>query len=182
MSRRNQQDPAALAGVDRRAWLLRAAAGGAVFAGLPGLPASGQVTQGQDAKRNSADEAAAEFNSASARVRAVTGQPPQTATSDQYQTVGDASASFMKIALADCDEIAREFLDHYQAKGFRVQAPGRRLTIVAFRDERPFFEYARSSPAVCLPTSAVSTRAVQNCAGPLRFSQRAGNPARRRLE
>ncbi len=61
---------------------------------------------------------------ATTRVRAVTGQPPQTATSDQYQIVGDASPAFMKVALGDCDQIAQEFLDHYQAKGFRVKRPG----------------------------------------------------------
>ena len=51
--------------------------------------------------------------------------------------------TFIQTALRDCDAIANDFLAHYQAKGFQVKAPERRMTIVAFRDERPFREFAR---------------------------------------
>ena len=51
--------------------------------------------------------------------------------------------SFMKITAGDCEMIAGDFLDHYQAKGFGVKRPDRRLTLVVFLDERPYFEFAR---------------------------------------
>src|SRR5580658_4430898 len=110
MSRLKHQQSAALPRIDRRAWLLRAAAAGAVLAGFAELPTTGATTQAQEAKQNPPDAAAAELEVATSRVRAVTGQPPQTATSDQYQIVGDASPAFMKVALGDCDQIAQEFL------------------------------------------------------------------------
>ena len=49
----------------------------------------------------------------------------------------------MQTALGDCEMIADDFLAYYQAKGFPVKAPERRMTIVAFLDERPFREFAR---------------------------------------
>ena len=45
----------------------------------------------------------------------------QSPTSDRYQAVGDASESFMKIAIDDCELIAQDFLDYYQAKGFEIE-------------------------------------------------------------
>ncbi len=51
----------------------------------------------------------------------------------------------MKISLEDCELIAQDFLDHYRAKGFQVKPPAQRMTVVVFRDERPFMEFARKS-------------------------------------
>ena len=147
MSGLNEQQGKGLPGFDRRAWLLRAApAAAAVLVGIPGSSSAGGTTQEPEAKKDPADLAARELERVSARVRTVTNRPLQVAASERYQAVGDASESFMKIAIGDCEQIAQDFLDHYQAKGFHVERPARRMTVVAFRDERPFFEYAQIRP------------------------------------
>ncbi len=144
MARLSARKGAGSPGIDRRAWLLRAALGGAVLASSGRSASPGRTTsRRQETKKASPDEAAQELEATIARVQAISGRPPQTASSDEYQAVGDAAESFMKIAIADCELIAQEFLEHYQAKGFKVERPARRMTIVAFRDERPFYEYAR---------------------------------------
>ena len=68
----------------------------------------------------------------------------EVVTSDEYQAVGDASLRFMQTTVRDCEVIAEDFLAFYQAKGFQVKAPFRRMTIVAFLDDRNFREFARN--------------------------------------
>ena len=69
-----------------------------------------------------------------------------TTLSEEYQVVGDASESFMKTCLLTRKRIAEDYLAHYQAKGFPVKRPERRMTIVAFLDERPFLSSAATCP------------------------------------
>jgi len=90
-----------------------------------------------------AQEAATELERAVARVSAATSRPLHTLSSEQYQAVGDAAEPFLKNALSDCDLIARDYIDYYQAKGFGVRRPDRRLTLVVFLDERPYLQFAR---------------------------------------
>jgi hypothetical protein len=78
-------------------------------------------------------------------MRAATKHALQSAASDRYQASGDASESFMKVTLEDCELIAEDFLDYYMGKGFGVKPPKDRMTVVAFRDERPFLEFARKT-------------------------------------
>jgi Protein of unknown function (DUF1570) len=130
-------------GIDRRAWLLQAAAGGASLAANAGL--ANLVRAAQEEKKDAADLGARELERAAARVRAATKFSVQTTSSDHYQAVGDASESFMKLSLADCELIAQDFLDYYGAKGFGVKTPEQRMTVVAFRDDRPFREFARKT-------------------------------------
>jgi len=125
--------------LDRRAWLLRAASGGAF---LVAITESSSPVAAMQEKKAAADEAARELERASTRLRATTSLPLQVVTSDQYQALGDAAKTFMQTAIHDCEVFAADFLAHYQAKGFPVKAPGRPLTIVAFRDDRLFREFA----------------------------------------
>ena len=97
----------------------------------------------QEKKKSPAEEAALELERATTRVHAVTSDSLQVTKSDEYQVVGDADPTFIQTSLRDYDAIANDFLAHYQAKGFQVKAPERRLTIVAFLDERPFRDFAR---------------------------------------
>ena len=137
------------AGCDRRTWLLRTVSAGAVLAGIGRATTwAGTVQDDKEKdneKRNGVEDAARELERAESGARAATKHPLQFATSDRYQAVGDASETFMKVALADCELIAQDFLDYYSARGFAVKPPARRMTVVAFRDERPFLEFARKS-------------------------------------
>jgi Protein of unknown function (DUF1570) len=132
------------ASIDRRSWLLRAVPGGAILAAISKPP--GRADARQEKKKGPVEEADRELERATARVRAVAGQSLQVAKSEKYQVVGDADPTFVQTSLRAYDVIANDFLAHYQAKGFQVKAPDRRMTLVAFRDERPFREFARKFP------------------------------------
>ena len=141
MSQHIESAGTSIPGLDRRAWLRRAASSVVVLAGIAPLPRRGEASQ--DGKLTPAEESAAELERAQSRLRTTTSHSLQTVLSKDYQAVGDASESFMKTALGDCERIAEDFRAHYQAKGFQLKRPERRMTIVAFLDERPFFEFAR---------------------------------------
>jgi hypothetical protein len=82
---------------------------------------------------------------ATTAVQKVTGRSIQTLRSEHFQAVGDASESFMKITLGDCERIAEGYFDHFRAKGFDVRYPDRRLTLIVFLDERPFQSVAKGA-------------------------------------
>jgi hypothetical protein len=126
---------------DRRTWLRRAVAAGAVFGCLD--DSRGPVISAESPKRSPTEEAAHELERAQSRVRAVTRRPLLTLRSEQYQAVGDAAEAFIKITLNDCENIAQDFLGYYQDHGFDVKRPGRRMTLIVFLDERPYLEFAR---------------------------------------
>ncbi len=127
--------------MDRRSWLRRAVAAGAAFGCADGLIQPG-IAAGDD-NLSPQQQAAQEFERARTRVRAVTRRPVLTLTSEQYQAIGDATEPFMKLTLDDCENLAREYLAYYQAHGFDVKRPPRRLTLVVFRDERPYLDFGR---------------------------------------
>jgi hypothetical protein len=127
--------------LERRRWLARVAAlgSGLAFADAPGR----HGMAAQDQFLSPAEEAEREFERAKARVQAATSRPLITLRAEQYQALGDAAESFIKITLNDCENIARDYLTYYQGQGFDVKRPGRRLTVVIFLDERPYLEFAR---------------------------------------
>ena len=127
--------------IDRRNWLRQAVLAGAAFGGVD--QAFGQRIAAADRKHSPEQEAEQELERAQSRVRAVTRRPLLNMNSEQYQAVGDATEAFMKLTLNDCENLAREYLAHYQEQGFDVKRPERRLTLVVFHDERPYLEFAR---------------------------------------
>jgi len=143
--------------LDRRAWLRRAVAGAACFGGALAAPRPRGLAD--ESIRTPAQEAAKELELAVARVGAATSRPLHTVTSEHYQGVGDAAIPFLKITLSDCDQIARDYLDYYQANGFEVKRPDRRLTLVVFRDQQPYLEFARKfAPGVTANVSGFYSR------------------------
>ena len=141
MSRFIENGDRAPASLDRRSWLLQASSGGALLAAM--ARSTGRAASTQEKKKSPAEEAERELERATSRASAVTSRSLQVAKSEEYQVVGDAEATFVQTALRAYDAIANDFLVHYQARGFQVKAPDRRMTLVAFRDERPFREFAR---------------------------------------
>jgi hypothetical protein len=144
MSRRQLEYHEARTTMDRRSWLRRAAGGAPILAGL--LGAADLAGAAQDPKPSPADEAETELKRAEAKLRTVTNRPIRFERSESFQAIGDATTSFMRIALADCELIAADYLDHYRAKGFDVRRPRRRLTLVVFFDERPFRKFLPGAP------------------------------------
>jgi hypothetical protein len=127
--------------IARRRWLGLALAGVAVE-GLVGGTRSGRAAE----DRGPAEEEAEELRRAEARTRKVSADPLVVRKSAHYQAIGDASATFFKLTLSDCEQMAADFLEHFRSRGFDVNLPGRRMTVIVFRDERPFVRLAENAP------------------------------------
>jgi hypothetical protein len=110
-------------GISRRAWL----AGTAAAAVAP---------------RARADD---EPETAEAQTRALARglKPFRSLRSKHYVAIGNAPEDYLRLTLLDCEDIARDFIEHYQANGFAVDYPRRRMVAVVLEDER---EYARFVP------------------------------------
>jgi hypothetical protein len=141
MSAERIANRAGRAQIDRRNWLRQTFAMGATFGCLDGVARPGIADDVPDLSPE--EQARQELERAQARVGAITRRPLLHVQSEQYQVVGDAGETFMKMTLDDCDSLAREYLAYYQEHGFDVKRPRRRLTLVVFLDERPYLEFAR---------------------------------------
>jgi Protein of unknown function (DUF1570) len=128
-------------GIDRRSWLWGALAAGAACGCGEGL--LGPRTAVGSTELLPEEQARQELERAQARVKTITRRPLRHLESEQFQAIGDASEPFMRMTLADCESLTREFLAYYQGHGFDVKRPPRRLTLVIFLDERPYLEFAR---------------------------------------
>jgi hypothetical protein len=126
---------------DRRSWLGRVIALGSGFKYCDQTARPAMAAQGR--RLSPVEEADQELERAKARAGAATSRPLLILRTEQYQAVGDAAESFMKMTLSDCENVARDYLGYYQRQGFDVKRPGRRLTVVVFLDERPYLEFAR---------------------------------------
>lgn len=60
-----------------------------------------------------------------------------------FETIGDASKSFMKSCLTDGEQLALDYLKHFKARGFEVELPKDRLILVAFNDDRSFGKFLK---------------------------------------
>ncbi len=92
------------------------------------------------------DESNHELEKARARLKQVTQRPLEVVRSEHFEAIGDASVAFMKLTLADCEQIAVDFIEHYREKGFDLKMPARRLVVGTLFDERPFRKLKRGTP------------------------------------
>ena len=125
----------------RRAWLRLA--GAAALAGISRGVESDPATMHDPPARGPAEE---ELEQAKAAARKVTSGTLGTVQSAHFQAVGDATEPYMNQMLLDCERIALDFLWYYRSVGFQVQRPDRRLTLIIFRDEKPFFKILPDAP------------------------------------
>ncbi len=130
--------------VDRRCWLRVAAGVAAGFSRLAGCPIPGLAADEPGLMVD--EEADQELRRAEERATKVTSRPLRRFDSAHYQAIGDASEAFIKLTLADCEQIAADFQNHFRAKGFDVKMPDRRLTVIVFVDERPFLKFVENVP------------------------------------
>ncbi len=130
--------------VNRRDWLRLAGSGAVGFGSLVRCP---MTAMGADEPKSGAVETAEEeIGRALALVQKSADHEVRTVRSTHYQAIGDASETFIKLTLADCEQVALDYLKHYREKGFDVKLPDRRLILIVFADERPFLKYAGQVP------------------------------------
>lgn len=126
--------------MNRRCWI-RLAIGG-LAASRPRIEAArGQDAAGTDGAAARAAEA--ELKAVRAQLEQARIAPIHSARSVHYQALGDAPEPFLKLVLADCEQIALDFHRHFHGLGFPVRPPAQALTIVVFRDDRSFGRFFR---------------------------------------
>lgn len=77
----------------------------------------------------------------SARKRAIASgiSDLRTARTDHFEAIGNAPESYLTRALAICERLGRDYLAHFQAKGFsRLRWPRERMTVVALAGVKDF--------------------------------------------
>jgi len=127
-----------------QSWLRRIAPLALVLGAIPAATRPILARIGQ--KPGASERADQDLKRALTSVQKVTDRSIQTLRSENFQAVGDASESFMKITLGDCERIALGYFEHFRAKGFDVRDPDRRLTLIVFGDDRPFRSLTKEAP------------------------------------
>jgi len=119
--------------LNRRAWLAGALASGlaAAVRGAEPKPAAGE-------EREVAEVAQ--------RAKAAGLPPFRVGRTAHYLGLGDASDRFRGKALPICEGLARDYLEHFQRKGFAVERPGRRLTVILLADAESFAKFVGEEP------------------------------------
>ncbi len=130
--------------IARRVWLRRTAGAALGLGGIARGWAAGLAQD--DPKAPGGDESGEEFRRAEAKARRVTSRPLRTDQSAHYQAMGDAAQAFIRLTLSDCEQIALDYRNHFRARGFDIELPRRRLTVIVFVDERPFLKFAENAP------------------------------------
>jgi hypothetical protein len=130
--------------LSRRDWLTLAGGAAAGLGGLVRCPLPALRTD--EPKAKAGETPLEEYRRVLDAVRKATDRQVHTVRSAHYQALGDASETFIKLTLADCEEVALDYLKHYRDKGFDVSLPDRRLILIVFADERPFLKYAGRVP------------------------------------
>jgi hypothetical protein len=72
--------------------------------------------------------------------------PLRHARSDHFLAVGDAAESFQREALRRCEELGQAFLVHFRGRGFSVEYPAARLTIIALKDQKSYAALLGEAP------------------------------------
>jgi hypothetical protein len=125
--------------IGRRDWLRWAAAG---CAGL--ARPVGRISHAQNpGPGDPAQGAEADLNAIRARLKGAQIGPLNAVRSPHYEGIGDAPEAFIKLILDDCEQLAADYLKHFQARGFEVRLPEHRLIVVMFRDNRSFARFLR---------------------------------------
>ena len=110
----------------RRTWI----------AGLLALGAS-RLATAEDRPARDPDERAA----VDARAREVGLGPFRAGTTTHYLGLGNASTPFRTKALQICEGLTRDYLEHFKAKGFAVERPAGRMTVVLLSNGDSFAKF-----------------------------------------
>ena len=126
--------------IDRRRFLALATAGLAVAsrsrADDSGTPAA--VEKAEADARRSAEE----------RAKGAGIGPLKVLKSAHFQALGDAPEGFLRLVLADCEDVAADFLPHFTARGFAIALPPARMTVVALADDATYGRFFGERPSL----------------------------------
>lgn len=72
------------------------------------------------------------------RLKAARIGPIKVESSAHFQAMGDAPKAFLRLVLADCEDVAADFIPHLSSKGFAIALPPGRMTVVALSDDAAY--------------------------------------------
>ncbi|MBV8309799.1 MAG: DUF1570 domain-containing protein [Planctomycetaceae bacterium] len=116
-----------------------------VIGALSGL-GSGPLVTGQEAKAPGRASEAEEIAQVEKLLRAARLGPLHNTLSAHFLAVGDAPDSHQRQALALCEALGEAFLVHFRGRGFTVEYPNRRLTMIALRDQDSYAALLGEAP------------------------------------
>jgi hypothetical protein len=137
----------------RRGWLKKLARGAAAIAFAqvsgfsfdPNAKASSHIAEA--ARDDVENQAEADETAAIEKLGNAAGLGRfRTTRSDHFLAIGDAAEAFRTDALAICELILLDYLDHFRAKGFEIHEPQKRLTVVALAGAKSFEAFSGEDP------------------------------------
>lgn len=120
--------------VTRRAWLA-----GTILAAWTAKARSDEV-------RNADQLAAAEIAEIQKKAKAAGLGPFRTTEVDHFLGIGDASDRHRADALTICQRLADAYRRHFREKGFTVEYPARRMTVVTLKDKSSYRKLLGEAP------------------------------------
>ena len=106
----------------------------------PGRAGAGPPTSGEAS--SDADEVAAVKRIAADRKLGTFSQ----ARSEHFLAMGNAPAPFQREALSLCESMGQSFLAHFRGKGFTLDYPSRRLTLIVLKDRDSYGAFLGEEP------------------------------------
>ena len=116
-----------------------------VIAALSG-PGSGSLVAGQGAKAPGRASEAEEIAKVEKLLRAARLWPLHNARSAHFLAAGDAPELHQRQALTLCEALGEAFLVHFRGRGFTLEYPDRRLTVIALRDQDSYAALLGEAP------------------------------------
>jgi hypothetical protein len=116
--------------LSRRACIARA------IAGIVGAPLLGGFAFSSETSAVADD--AAEIAEVTALGKKAGLAPFADNLTDHFLGLGDADAAYSKNALAYCEKLVPEFLDHFRERGFKLDLPPNRMTVITLKDEASY--------------------------------------------
>jgi Protein of unknown function (DUF1570) len=128
--------------VSRRSWLTTA------FLGLAGVSAT--VRSGWSMQTKTADDLTESDAKEIAQVQAIAKKAGlehfSSSQTAHFLGIGDADARFRNRALSICESLASVFVQHFNAKGFKLTLPKERLTVITLQSAESYQAFINDNP------------------------------------
>ncbi|MDX2035211.1 MAG: DUF1570 domain-containing protein [Isosphaeraceae bacterium] len=122
-------------------WTRRRLLGSMMIAGS----AAGVVLGGDPVRGEEPSDEVAEREGVEKQARDANLGPLKLYRTERFQVLGTVSETYLRTAGGDCEAVARDFIAHFRSKGFAVDLPARRLTVVALADEADYGKFLGES-------------------------------------
>jgi hypothetical protein len=124
--------------ISRRSWLAGVLLGAVANSALPRV---GWTMQSKDGA-NEADE----ISAVQALAKKAGLGPFSVSPTEHFLGMGDAPGPFRVKALEICESLSAAFLPHFREKGFKLDMPAQRLTVITLKDNESYRAFLGEDP------------------------------------